>query len=291
MQLITRFFTCLFFVCAMQMSAVGLAAESVSVAMVTDIQGKTTVLDDTRKPELSILSEVKTKQRVQFSANARAVFVYLQSGQEFEVKGPAVIVFGELAPESTSGNKPQKKGVALAKSGKEIRIKPIVVAQAAIVMRSVNPSLKLKLLSPNGSKSLTAHPGFFWQALQPNLKYQFELLDDTGASLFASESANTQIELPATLGLKDDVVYTWVVSTKLENGKQYSNAGDFSIASAELRDEVAKLQPAADASLSERVLFATWLEQMELRDEARKHWKLAAAERQDDQRLKVLADE
>ena len=289
MHLAKLFITSLIFVCAM--SASGLAAESASVAMITDLQGKVTLADDARKPELSILSEIKLNSRVQFNANSRAVLVYLQSGQEFEIKGPATVVFGAQQPEGTQGNKPAKRGVALTKSGKDIRIKPIVVAQAAIVMRSVNPSLKINLLSPNSSMSLSAHPLFQWQPLQPDIAYQFELLDDTGASLFAVETAQPQLQLPDTIKLKEDISYTWMVSAKLADGKQFSNAGDFTIASENLRNEVRQLMPADNAPLSELVVFATWLEQMQLRDEARKYWKLAAAERKDDQRLKVLAGE
>ena len=260
-----------------------------AVAMVTDLQGKATLADDPRKSELSILSEIKGNTRVQLHGNARAVVVYLQSGQEFEVKGPAVIVFGSQQPEGISGNKPAKRGVALAKSGKDIRIKPVVVTQAAIVMRSVNPGMKIKLLSPNGSKSLQAKPVFEWQAPQAGLKYQFELLDDGGNPLLSTSTGEAQLSLPDSVNLQEGITYTWVISTQLPDGKQSSNAADFSIASDTLRAEVAALQPAADAALSERVVFATWLEQNGLRDEARKQWKLIAAERQDDQRLKVLA--
>ncbi len=260
-----------------------------AVAMVTDLQGKATVLDNAGKGELAILSEIKGNTRVQLQSNARAVVVYLQSGQEFELKGPSVIVFGTQQPEGVSGNKPTKRGVALAKSGKEIRIKPVLVTQAAIVMRSVNPGMKIKLLSPNGSMALDARPIFEWQAPQAGLNYQFELLDDGGNPLLSTSTDDVQLLLPGSVNLQEGMTYTWVISTKLPDGKQSSNAADFSIASEALRNEVAALQPAADAALSERVVFATWLEQTGLRDEARKQWKLIAAERQDDQRLKVLA--
>lgn len=268
-----------------------LAADTTSVAMITDLQGKAVLADDARKPGLSILSEIKLNSHVQFNANSRAVLVYLQSGQEFEITGPATVVFGPQEPVGTQGNKPAKRGVALAKSGKDIRIKPVVVAQAAIVMRSVSPSLKIHLLSPNGSMSLSSHPLFQWQPLHPDIAYQFELLDDTGQSLFSGETSRPQLQLPETVNLKENVSYTWMVSATLPDGKQFSNAGDFTIASENLRNEVRQLQPADDAALSELVVFATWLEQMQLRDEARKYWKVAAALRKDDQRLKVLAGE
>jgi hypothetical protein len=43
--------------------------------------------------------------------------------------------------------------------------------------------------------------------------------------------------------------------------------------------------------VSERVAYAAWLEQMELKDEARRYWRALSAERPDDARLKALAAE
>lgn len=42
--------------------------------------------------------------------------------------------------------------------------------------------------------------------------------------------------------------------------------------------------------LASRVVHAAWLEQMKLKDEARKYWQAAAAERPDEPRLKTLAE-
>ncbi len=260
-----------------------------SVAMVTDLEGKVVLAEDARKPALSILSEIKQDARVQLENGARAVVVYLKSGQEYEFKGPALIQFGSNQPESISGAKPQLRGVALVKGGKEIRIKPVVVAQAAIVMRAIKPSSKIKLLSLANTMTLEARPVFLWQALQPGLHYSFKLLDDVGKVLFETSVDKSVLELPQQIQLKESVDYTWVVSAKLPDGKEFSNAGDFSIAPLELREQVENLRPTTNAPLSGRVAFAAWLEQMNLRDEARKHWKNISAERQDDQRLKVMA--
>jgi hypothetical protein len=58
---------------------------------------------------------------------------------------------------------------------------------------------------------------------------------------------------------------------------------------AELRAKIEAARPKPGASVAERVAFATWLEQLELRDEARQYWKALAAERPDSPRLKELA--
>lgn len=59
--------------------------------------------------------------------------------------------------------------------------------------------------------------------------------------------------------------------------------------SAELRAQIEAARPAPSASVAERVRFAAWLEQLQLREEARVYWKALAAERPDSQQLKELA--
>lgn len=275
------------------------AAGDPAVAMVTDLEGKAVVMDDIRKPAVSILSEIRQGSRVQVEAGTRLVAVYLDSGQSWEMRGPAVIEFGPQQPESRTGAKPQLRGKALSRGNQDIRIKPVVVAQAALVMRSAKPSLKLKLLNPLGNKILEERPLFVWRSLAPNLKYRFRLLDDTGKPLFeavvedAAEDAveDVALQLPPQIRLNDATTYTWVVSTQHPEGPVFSNASNFRLASGELRRLVESLRPAGNSPFSERVAFAAWLEEMKLRDEARKYWKAAAAERRDDPRLKVMAGE
>lgn len=267
------------------------AAGDPAVAMVTDLEGKALVLDDSRKPAVTILSEIRQDARVQLDAGGRLVAVYLGSGQTWEMKGPAVVLFRAQQPESESGAKPQARGNALSKASKDIRIKPVAVAQAAIVMRSVKPSLKLKLLNPLGNKTLEERPAFAWKSLAPDIPYRFALLDDTGRTLFETSVVDTSLQLPAQVQLKEATTYTWSVSAQHPDGSAFSNASDFSLAPADLRRQVESLRPAANSPFSERIAFAAWLEEMALRDEARKYWKAAAAERPDDPRLKVMADE
>jgi hypothetical protein len=57
----------------------------------------------------------------------------------------------------------------------------------------------------------------------------------------------------------------------------------------ELRAQIEAARPAPNAPVAERVRFAAWLEQLQLKDEARAYWKALAAERPDSQHLKELA--
>jgi hypothetical protein len=101
----------------------------------------------------------------------------------------------------------------------------------------------------------------------------------------------TSLKLPASVRLAENVPYTWSVSTRTPDGRRSSSSADFSIVSDSLRQQITALRPAPAAPVSERVAYASWLEQLELKDEARAIWRALAAERPDDQRLQALARE
>jgi hypothetical protein len=65
------------------------------------------------------------------------------------------------------------------------------------------------------------------------------------------------------------------------NGKKFQGHGDFTTATAELRQQVSQRRPGKNASFSERVMFATWLESQQLDDAARGVWTVLAKERPD----------
>jgi len=265
------------------------AAHGAGVAMVTDLQGKATVAGDGRSHDVTILAELAAGAQVQLGAGATLVALYLDAGDEYVFKGPAQIVFKSAQPEVISGAKPEKRSPSLGKGGKDIRIKPVGMAQGAIVMRSFHTNARVRLLDLHGTRTLETQPEFRWQALQPGLKYQFEITDDTGHTLHETQLEATSFQLPAGVQLKEGASYTWEVSTRLPDGRKYSSAGDFSVAAADLRAQAIALRPAAAAPLSTRIAYAAWLEQMELKDEARKYWQAASSERPDDPRLRALA--
>ena len=267
----------------------GSAAYSAGVAMVTDLQGKAAMPGDGKPRDVTILAELAAGVQVQLEAGAALVVLYLNSGDEYAFKGPALVNFKAGQPEVVKGAPAQKRSSALGKGGKDIRIKPVGMAQGAMVMRSARPTARIRPLSLSGTKTLETQPEFRWQEVQPGIKYQFEISDDTGRTLYEAQVATTSLKLPSNVQLKEGAPYTWEVSTRLADGRKYSSTGDFSIAPADLRAQAEALRPAQSAPLSSRVAYAAWLDQMELKDEARKYWRALATERPEDVRLKALA--
>ncbi len=271
------------------MAALSAAAQGAVVAMVTDLTGKATVLSEGRSRDVTILAELEAGAKVQLAAGATLVALYLEAGDEYAFKGPATIDFKSAAPEVAGGALPERRGLTLGKGGKGIRIKPVGMTQGAIVMRGVRVDARIQLLNLNRTRTLETHPLFMWKELQPGLKYAIELDDDTGRTVFEAQVDVNSFRLPASVPLKEGVPYTWQVSARLPDGRKYSSSAEFAVATADLRAEVERLRPAASAPLSSGIAFAAWLDQMELKDEARKYWKIASAERPEDPRLRSLA--
>ena len=261
------------------------------VAMVTDLQGRATTSVDGRARDVTILAEIAAGTQLQLAAGATLVALYLDAGDEYIFKGPASIVFKPASPDVTSGARPEKRGASLGKGGNAIRIKPVGVAQGAMVMRSFNTGARIKLLNLYKTRTLDTQPEFRWQGLQPGTKYQIEIIDDTGRTVQEAQVESSAYKLPAGVTLKEGVPYTWEVSARLTDGRKYSSSADFALAPADVRAQADTLRPASSAPLSTRVAYAAWLDQMELKDEARKYWKAASAERPDDPRLKALAEQ
>ena len=269
--------------------SVSAPAYAQSVAMITDVTGKVTAPG--AKAALTILSEIELDARLHLDAGARLVAIYLKSGDEYSVTGPAQVQFRSDGLHGLSGGTPVKQAGPMAKAGADLRIKSASVTQAAFVMRAIRTTGRITLLALSGTKILDASPEFRWQAAEPDLTYRFELKDEDAKTLIAADVNGTSFTLPASIRLVDDAAYRWDVSARSADGHLHAGAGVFTVATAALRSEVETLRPPQDAPVSARVAFAAWLAQSELRDEARKYWKVLAAERPDDARLKSLAGE
>ena len=267
------------------------AAGAQSVAMVMDVAGTPTRHGGGAPAGIAILTEIEPDTRVQLDSSARLEVIYLKSGDVYAFTGPAQILFQADAPQILSGAPSRKRATRYGAHSPDVVIKPFGVSLGSTVMRNAPPAARIKLLNLAGTRTLETHPEFRWQGAGPGLRYQFELNDDTDKSLFQTQVEDVALKLPPAIRLREGIGYTWTVATRLADGRRYVNSGDFRIAPADLRTRVEALRPASGAPVSERVAFAAWLAQAELRDEARKYWRTLAAERPAEPRLKALAAE
>jgi hypothetical protein len=256
-----------------------------SIALVTDLSGKVSLAGGTAGG-VAILSEIPGNTDLRIEAGARLTVLFFASGEEYQLKGPALARVGAEGLKMLEGEAPLKRTTPYGSGVKGVAIRPAGVAQATFVMRGGRAVAPLKLEVPANITILEAAPEFRWQPIGSGARYRFELLDERGASLHAAESEATALRLPDSVRLREGATYRWDVTARSGDGVRFVGSTSFSVASQELRSQMERLRPAPNAPVSERVTFAVWLEQVALRDEARRYWKALAAERPDEDRLK-----
>lgn len=257
-----------------------------AVAMITDLVGEASLVSEKRTA--SILDEITTDQRIKLDAGARMVLVFLKTGEEFDFRGPSLVHIRAAQAVALSGEQPERRSTRFG-GGKAIRISPININQGAVLMRSMQDQARLRLLTLSDTVTLDEWPEFRWKGVHAGTLVRFELFDDKGKRLLEREVGGESFVLPGNVRLKSGIRYRWLVTGKAANGQSISNSAHFTLASLELRADAENLRPGVGATLSEQVIYAAWLEQKELRDEARKYWRNAATERPNDSRLRELA--
>lgn len=102
------------------------------VALVTDLAG--------RAGPLAILSEISSDMKVQ--VEGELTVLYYASGEEFRMKGPALVAFGPAAPRVLQGA-PARRATRAPKQ--QLALKPGGVTPATFVMRGgVPPELRAR---------------------------------------------------------------------------------------------------------------------------------------------------
>lgn len=289
-ELDLRFRKFLLLIAVLALASAAHAADPV-VATVSDVQGKAALVRTAAREPLALLADLAAGAQIELDANARAVVLYLDGSGEYAFRGPALVAIGPREPQVLKGAAAEKRVPLGGRAGKEVRLKSAGVVQAAIVMRSPGPQSQIRLVTPAGTHTLEAPRDFRWTSEEAPLVYRFELADDTGRVVYAADVRGNSLELPQSVKLSEGTLYTWSVSARLPGGRHYSSVGDFSIAPESVRRDAAALKPAPDAPFSDRVAYALWLDQADLKDEARRYWRALAAEKPGDTRLEALARE
>ncbi len=260
-----------------------------AVAMVTDLVGKGVIIEEGKEKPCEILSYLPPGAEIRIDQGAKLTLVYFKSSKEYSFSGKATIQINSGGPSVLSGSNPQSRSLALVKktglspSGKK------GYRAATIVLRSMGIMKKLRLITPKNTKILDARPLFRWEPLEKDIQYRFILTDESGRTVVETLVNDTAFQTPSQVHIKENVLYTWQVEARLASGSVYKSSADFTLLEKAKREKVKKLRPAANASFSERVVFAAALDQMDLRDEATRHWKVLSSERPNDPELKARA--
>ncbi len=242
-------------------------AAATPVAMVTDLVGSATI-DDGKALEL--LDEINVDVNIIVSAESNLVVVYFDSGIEYTIAGQGRVSLKLAAPVSSDGATTKMR--TLGPAGEAIRINPAGKAQASLVLRDSDNEVTLELLSPINPRINDLRPEFTWQSVPGAKKYRFELTDSELDTVVEATVETSAFTLPEGVELEPGGTYMWEIVTQQTLGERISSYASFTVVSKAQQDMIKTLKPGPNASVSQQIVFAVWLDQNGFTDDAEKLW-------------------
>jgi hypothetical protein len=249
-------------------------------AVVTDVQGPATMANAAGTP-VAILQTLDAGDRVRLAAGARVALLFYADGAQYDARGPGEITLEAQRPQASSGAVVQARA---ATAPSAMRLKPGGLVQGAVVMRN----LGLRVVAPD-PQVLSPRPELAWTDSRTGTVYDVAVIDASGARAFEQTTTARTAQVPESRALAPGQSYALQVTARIGDQVVQVARAEFRVASADLQAQAKALAPSTDAPVAERVAYALWLEQNDLRDEARRWWAAAAQSRPEQGSLKERA--
>lgn len=273
-------------------SSPAVAAEPAPVAMTTDVQGVAWLMEGGKQTRLGLMNYLVTGANLRLDAGARVAITYFAVPREFTLSGPAQAVLEADRPRVVSGpalamkSLDQNQVMAGQKFSAKQRERQTV---ATFEMKAFVPG-SLQLRQPVDTRLLGAPEEFSWRPMLGAKIYRFTLSDAEGKLLYDATSEARSLRLPDSVKLQPGRPYSWSVESQGSSGLVQSASAGFSLLDEASANAIAAQRPAPGANFSERLLYASLLEEAGLKLAALAYWKALANERPDDEMLQELGN-
>ncbi|MFA6971020.1 MAG: hypothetical protein WC208_06405 [Gallionella sp.] len=254
-----------------------------AVAMVTDVRGGATLIEEGDSGKLQLLAYLVPGVQIQLEPGAAVVVTYFLKSLEYTVQGPATVTVAKDSLQVKKGGIAETRQLSQANSNNAKRFSTMQrerLAQATFVMRGMKPGLRL--IDPLDTDLMSKQPVFTWSGPQSVPVYRFTLNEEGGRTLYDAKVNQASLKLPDNVSLSSGQAYRWKVETALSSGETLSATGGFTLVSEAKALAVTAARPKQDAPFSDRVLYAATLEADNLKYEARQAWRALSLERPDD---------
>ncbi len=257
------------------------------VAMVVDLAGKAAW---DRITPAHITDAVMPERLLSLEPGARLVVVFLKTGTEQVFAGPAQIRF---KPDGgVEGGQAASTRRLQALQGK-LQLRPAALAQASVVMKEMvfEPGFRIDdwpRLKPSGPGLLDPSAEFTWAPLA-GAKYTLRITDDQRRPVLEVTGIEARLKLPVPSPLRSGRTYGWSLVAECPDGSRRSETGHFRLLDETEREGLQAAKPGPEAGFADRLLYASLLDQLEVKDEAKALWQALARERPEDPNLRRLS--
>lgn len=251
------------------------------VAMVTDVGGAVSISTAGQQRKTALLDYLEPKAILVLESHAFLSVTFFAKPVEYRFTGPARLSVEQDRIAVLEGAV-EFRTVSLAKTSaakKYTAAQREHVAHAAYEMRAVRPGLRLG--DPVDTQVLSPEISFSWDGPQSAKGHLLSLYDDRKRLLHQVSLTDNRWQ-PAAGLLKPGQRYEWQVSAVLDSGEELTARGGFSMAETDVAHHILAQAPQDDATFSERVLYAVFLEEHGYGYDARRVWQALSRERPDD---------
>lgn len=251
------------------------------IAFITNVKGDISVDGNTRP---ALLSELARGQKIVVGRNSEASVMYIQTGKEYVLPGPADYTVKDTEISGSVAMPPRTRETAWRASNK-VLAQVAQTSAASVRMRSIGKPKAQEpvLLFPTQGAVATLQPTLRWRG---DVAKADIMIMAVGAErpVHQANASNAAYRIPAKV-LAPDTEYAWTVTVA---GNELGT-GKFRTLSAEALAQIEQRRPSEKAQFSDRLLFALMLQEMGAVQEARESWARLAQERSDLPELAAFA--
>jgi hypothetical protein len=262
-----------------------LAAQAADgIAFITNLKGEVSV-DGAQRPML--MAELAKGQKIAVGRESQLAVMYIQSGKEYVLKGPADYTVGEREIASGSGVPPAARETAW-RANSQVLVKVAQTSSASIRMRSMAPSKPVarnRLEFPTQGAIATLQPTLRWAVADEKGPADLVIAVAGREDKPVAKAKVTGTSHRVGAKLKPDTEYAWSVSA----GGQEVGTARFRTLPAAVIQDAEKRRPSEKAEFSDRLLYALLLQEIGAVQEAQEAWGKLAQERADLPELAGLA--
>jgi hypothetical protein len=252
--------------------------------LVVDLQGMVNVIEQGRTTRMEMLSYIRPQTEIEIGPGATLALTWYANSSEHRFKGPARLKVSQDGIQVIQGAPGQERALGEEKVSAARRGVSTRLAQAALTMRSMRAAADITPAA--GSRVMTLRPQFRWTLDGGSGSYRFTLRGALGEPLVQMTAKGESLQLSDSIVLEWGKRYRWTVQDARGGSV---GEGDFEVITREQVARLGKLRPGANASFSDRVLYAAALDDLGLKAESRELWRKLAAERPDDAALRRFA--
>jgi len=257
-------------------AAIGMAGAAWAGARVIDLTGQPERAGPTGAAPLALFETLAVRDIVVLRREATLTLIFDQDGRQFLLRGPGRwqlqgdrVVVQEGPPPQPLGTVASGLRPAPAASGR--------LTAGAVAMR--NAGTAELALAPDATRLLSAPEALVWADAGAGSRYRVRLGTARGDALHEAVTDQPRLALSTVAPVAEGGSFAWSVDVEAGPRSGARAFAAFTVADAITRAHWAGLAPAADAPVSQWVLYAHALDSAGYADEARRAWAIVSERR------------